>query len=60
VGLAVAPFLSLEIAVKVINEVSMWTLVVAGLAGLDATRPDAPLEPSQPVTGPPDAPQPPS
>jgi hypothetical protein len=28
----------------VINLVSMWTLVTAGVAGLDAARPDAPLE----------------
>jgi hypothetical protein len=38
VGLFVAPFLPLRTAVLVINEVSMITLVVAALAGIDSAR----------------------
>lgn len=41
VGVVIAPFLGTWIAVKVINVVSMITLVTAGLGGLDATRPNA-------------------
>lgn len=40
IGMIAAPFLSQSVAIKVINEISMLTLVVAGLAGLDATRPN--------------------
>lgn len=38
VGLVVALFLPTSLAVKVINLVSMWTLVTAGVAGLDSAR----------------------
>lgn len=33
-----APFIPLNIAVIIINEVSMLTLTVAGIAGLDSVR----------------------
>lgn len=37
-GMIVAPFLPLNLAVIVINEVSMLTLTITGLAGVDAAR----------------------
>lgn len=38
IGMFVAPFLSTGLGVKVINEVSMITLVVAALAGISSER----------------------
>lgn len=38
IGILVAPFLSTAVAVLVINEVSMVTLVVAALAGISSER----------------------
>ena len=40
IGMIVAPFLPLKLAVVVINEVSMLTLVVGGIAGVDSARPN--------------------
>lgn len=37
-GMIVAPFLTTRVAVIVINEVSMLTLTITGLAGVDAAR----------------------
>lgn len=38
VGMIVAPFLATRTAIIVINEVSMLTLTISGLSGVDAAR----------------------